>query len=221
MPACPGTSSQHHLPAGALLSIAPPLSATSLISACRWKQSGDHRYRYALVVTSEPLGRQLGYFRLGDPLQLLVPAGSPAGQEAQHGNLSSLRAAAGGRRKGLLQAAAPPSRPAAAGAVGGGPSHGPVLLNTAGYPDDGPNGTLWVDHCHAVLDWRLGEGAYLVHGCATRGGSSGSPLWAYDSRDGSRAAVALHVAGEVVQRRSGDAELHLAVPFTGEALQWR
>jgi hypothetical protein len=159
-------------------------------AACRWKETGDHRYDYALVVTSEPSsrGRQLGHFQLRDPLQLL-------------GEL---------QQEGRAQAAA---------LIDSGPER--LVLNMAGYPagDDQANGTLWYDSC-PVLDWRFEDGAYMVHACAARGGSSGSPLWVYDSRDGSRAVVGLHVAGEVVRGRRGDAELHLAVPFTGEAMQW-
>ena len=86
-------------------------------------------------------------------------------------------------------------------------------------------GTLWFDSC-GVLDWSFAGGAYLVHGCTARGGNSGSPLWAHNGSDGSRSVVAMHVAGQQEgwsgagggRRRAG--ELHLAVPFTGEALRW-
>jgi V8-like Glu-specific endopeptidase len=179
-----------------------PALSTCPTPACRWKATGDHRYDYAVVVTKQTIGKDMGYFDIQDPQQLLGSWQDTAAQQA--GQLG---------QQAAVPAAKQRSSPTPAAAAAG------VVLNIAGYPDDKPNGTLWYDHC-GVLDWSFAAGAYMVHGCAARGGNSGSPLWLYDSRDGSRRAVGLHVAGQEVQGRQGAREVHLAVPFTGEAMLW-
>jgi hypothetical protein len=49
------------------------------------------------------------------------------------------------------------------------------LLTNIGYPDNQRNGSMWVGYCQQFA-WRH-KGALLWHGCSTRGGNSGSPLF--------------------------------------------
>lgn len=48
-------------------------------------------------------------------------------------------------------------------------------LRVAGYPDDRLNGSMWTQECRPVRWGFMRE--LLWHGCATRGGNSGSPLF--------------------------------------------
>jgi hypothetical protein len=79
------------------------------------------------------------------------------------------------------------------------------LLTNIGYPDNQRNGSMWVGYCQQFA-WRY-RGALLWHGCSTRGGNSGSPLFipmqrgkASNGGSGSReegvvaVALGLHVA---------------------------
>jgi len=64
--------------------------------------------------------------------------------------------------------------------------------NIVGYPGDKPGGTMWRATC-TVLAENIGDG-YFQYDCDTYPGSSGSSVYAYDSRSKQRIVTGVNVA---------------------------
>ncbi|KAG2491201.1 hypothetical protein HYH03_010411 [Edaphochlamys debaryana] len=207
-----------------------------------WKRSGggDEAYDFALVVLTEPLGRRLGWMRLPGPAAAGGGAGGADGRGAAERVTEGAAGACSGAALEALAAASPW-----------------VPVGVAGYPDDRDNGTLWSQACSlrmggaveavggaaAGADGGGGPGGekqepwprpqLLRHGCATRGGNSGSPLWLQQKEDepgggrgGAPCALAMHVAGrtrstyDTAGRRTHSSSYGLAVSLAGAAGDW-
>jgi hypothetical protein len=144
-----------------------------------WREAvppGQPRHDLALLVLKEAIGHAAGGW-------LALPGGA-------------IRTA--NSTAGAALGAAAASGPAALGRALGGSS-----LSVVGYPDDRANGSMWTEPSCQPVRW--GFDGMLWHGCATRGGNSGSPLFVVArgaAAHGGAVAVAVHVASRHVPRRS-------------------
>lgn len=95
-----------------------------------------------------------------------------------------------------------------------------MLLHSAGYPDNQRNGTMWYTNCSA-LQWGyvLYGQPMLFHGCETRGGYSGAPLWVrWRTPQGwRRQVVGMHM-GAVTSSKGGPRPM--AVAFHAGTYDW-
>ena len=139
-----------------------------------WKEGpekGQSQHDYAVLITKQALGRKLGWLNPGVP----KPQGFSASAASCSSNGATTTAAGGGGGGGVRgDPSADGSWADAADMLQGAAQQYP-LLQVAGYPDNRLNGSMWHGSC-GMFDWQL-QGKYMWHGCSSRGGNSGSPLW--------------------------------------------
>lgn len=95
----------------------------------------------AIVITSTPIGRKVGWFRHQPPAFIRQP------QQQQEQSALQARLQSAERLNALV-------------------SQQQLTLHIAGYPDDKQNGSMW-QQCCSVLDWQL-QGNLLWHDCYAR-----------------------------------------------------
>jgi hypothetical protein len=95
----------------------------------------------AIIITSTPLGRKVGWFRHKPPAQVT----QQEEQQQQQEEAAVMQSAHG------LDAVVAQQQ---------------LLLHIAGYPDDRANGSMW-QQCCSALDWQL-QGDLLWHDCYAR-----------------------------------------------------
>uniref|UniRef100_A0A383W1B5 Peptidase S1 domain-containing protein n=1 Tax=Tetradesmus obliquus TaxID=3088 RepID=A0A383W1B5_TETOB len=176
----------------------------------------------AIIITKQPIGRQLGWLDHRLPSAATVAAAVNTRDthfdrtQKQHDKQMLLQRAEAVRRGTEAPSAALVEQLVAAAGL---------PLHVVGYPDNKSNGSMW-QQCCSKLDWQL-QGNLLWHDCSVRGGNSGSPVWVawpQEPSSPSTAAAARPVAASSsIGRRllqhdgtsSTDAQKRLAAPAAG------
>jgi V8-like Glu-specific endopeptidase len=106
----------------------------------------------AIIITSTPIGRKVGWFRHRPPADIREPSNQQQQQQQQRQTAEALSGAVSAQQ---------------------------LTLHIAGYPDNKMNGSMW-QQCCTALDWQL-QGNLLWHDCYARcvcvgGGETGSQV---------------------------------------------
>ncbi|WIA36558.1 hypothetical protein OEZ86_007850 [Tetradesmus obliquus] len=123
----------------------------------------------AIIITKQPIGRQLGWLDHRLPSAATVAA-AVSTRDTQFDRTKQQQQMLLQRAEAVRLGRESPSATLIEQLV----AAARLPLHVVGYPDNKSNGSMW-QQCCSKLDWQL-QSNLLWHDCSVRGGNSGSPV---------------------------------------------